>query len=658
MKFVCLFLGLAAASRASTGPLAKVVELLKKLKADTEGDAKTEASQYAEYYEWSRVTVDETEDSIQDGERNEEMHSANKANGEAEAAGANSEVTRLAGEIAAGEQDLQEAKDLKAKQAKDCAAGEKELQDTLDQLIRATAILKRNFDSTALIQGSKIMSIVSGLKTVIAATSLEGSSRSQLSSLLEEADDDDMSPAGAPEGKAYQSKVGAVIDACENLRVEAEDKLRELRRDCAEKAHNSEMTMQKLSDTLEVDNKDLNMNKQNAASATEAAGTATGKLADTQKGLKEDRTYLAEVKSTTDLKHNEQDQRAATRADELKAINKAIEILTAQFSFIQTDSKLGLNKQVRGDVAAVLAKVSSVALQQLANRIEAANDPFVKVRGMIKDMVSKLEKQAAEEATHNAWCNKETKETKAKRDALQAEVDKFSARAAKLEAAIDTLKQEIATLSGETADLEKQVAEATSLRQNEAEQTAKEHAQFLEDIDAVNRATEVLREQFSFVQQPATAVGGDIGGDNSAGASGILGILEVAASDMSKADAEAQATNSENQRVHDELKQKSKTSIAQKNASRKAKESEVSSTESSLQEAKQDADGSTEELEATLTTLDKLRKQCEHKPQTFAERAAKRQSEIEGLKEALRVLNEETAGAGEFLQKRIAVHEA
>jgi len=658
MKSVFLFLGLATAAHVAEGPLAKVVELLKNLKADTEADAKTEAAQYAEYYEWSRVSQDETTDSIQDGERNQESLEAEIENGNAQKSAADSEVSRLATEIAAGEKDLAEAGALKKEQAKDCADGEKELQDTLDQLIRATAILKRNFDSTALIQGSNLMQIVDGLKTVIAATSLEGSSRSQLSSLLEEADDDDMSPAGAPEGKAYQSKVGAVIDACENLRVEAEDKLRELRRDCAEKAHNSEMTMQKLSDKLEVDNKDLNMNKQNSATAAEAVNTASGKLSDVKKNLKEDRAYLSELESTNALKHSEQEQRAATRAQELKAIDKGLEILTAQFSFLQTDSKLGLNKQVRHDVAAVLSKVTSAALTQLANRIEAANDPFGKVRGMIKDMISKLEKQAAEEATHNAWCNKETKETKAKRDALQAEVDKFSARAAKLEAAIDTLKEEIATLSGEVADLEKAMAEATKLRQAESEQTAKEHAQFVEDLDAVNRALEVIRQEFSFVQQPATAVGTDIGSGNAAGTSGIVGILEVAASDMSKADAEAQATNEENERTYKDLMQSSKTAVASKTASRKAKESEVSSTENSLSEAKQDMDGSTEELDATLKTLDKLRKQCEHKPMTFAERAAKRQQEIEGLKEALRVLNEETAGAGEFLQKRIAVHEA
>jgi hypothetical protein len=61
-----------------------------------------------------------------------------------------------------------------------------------------------------------------------------------------------------------------------------------------------------------------------------------------------------------------------------------------------------------------------------------------------------------------------------------------------------------------------------------------------------------------------------------------------------------------------------------------------------------DRDATQTELNAILEYYGKLKERCIAKPETYADRKARREAEIQGLKEALRILETETA----FLQRR------
>merc|ERR1711977_668247 len=89
-------------------------------------------------------------------------------------------------------------------------------------------------------------------------------------------------------------------------------------------------------------------------------------------------------------------------------------------------------------------KLHSFGLMQLAS--VASSDPFVKIRGLIEDMIEKLLKEAQEEATQKAFCDKEmgaSKTSQAQKtatiDKLQARIDGNSATIAELKGAITTL---------------------------------------------------------------------------------------------------------------------------------------------------------------------------------------------------------------------------
>merc|ERR1719441_63070 len=104
----------------------------------------------------------------------------------------------------------------------------------------------------------------------------------------------------------------------------------------------------------------------------------------------------------------------------------------------------------------------------LAQRVEAASmmgeDPFAKIKGLISEMIEKLESDAAKEASHKAFCDKEMKETKAKKEEKESDLDTLGTKIDKATAKIAKLKEEIATLEAELLAIAKAQAEAYEIR--------------------------------------------------------------------------------------------------------------------------------------------------------------------------------------------------
>merc|ERR1719272_2347693 len=92
-------------------------------------------------------------------------------------------------------------------------------------------------------------------------------------------------------------------------------------------------------------------------------------------------------------------------------------------------------------------KLKSDNLAALA--IKMKEDHFVKVRGLIKDMMSKLKADASAEADQKAWCDSEMEKSTSKRDENIGEMEGDLAAKTSAEARIAKLNEEIATLMSE-----------------------------------------------------------------------------------------------------------------------------------------------------------------------------------------------------------------
>merc|ERR1719158_1377068 len=86
------------------------------------------------------------------------------------------------------------------------------------------------------------------------------------------------------------------------------------------------------------------------------------------------------------------------------------------------------------------------------------------------------------------------------------------------------------------------------------------------------------------------------------------------------------------------MKTENKISKATKTAEAKGAESEKKSVANSLEMSKEDQASTSKELDAVNAYIDKLKPECETKVMSYEERKAARDAEIEGLKEALTIL--------------------
>jgi len=262
-------------------------------------------------------------------------------------------------------------------------------------------------------------------------------------------------------------------------------------------------------------------------------------------------------------------------------------------------------------------------------------DPFAKVKGLITDMIATLEKEAEEDASQKAYCDKEMSEATAKKDELTAESDALSTKIAQAKAKSAKLKEEVATLQSELATMSKAKAEADNLRAKEKAAYEKNSAEMKQGIKGVKMALKVLKEYYAKADKAHGAAEG--------AGSGIISLLEVCESDFTKGLTEMTSEEETAAADHEAYTKEYDLSVTTKSQDVKYKGKEAAGLDKAVSELATDLGAVTEELTAVNSSLDKLHEMCDAKAEPYAERKARREAEIAGLKEALTILENETA---------------
>merc|ERR1719327_1040777 len=203
-----------------------------------------------------------------------------------------------------------------------------------------------------------------------------------------------------------------------------------------------ERRQQSLKHMLKAAQESLDEKNKERTVTTEAIATAQGDMTNMNAVLNDDRVYLKDLTIKCELKAKQWDQRSSMRADELSAITQALTVLTGsvatqagkvgeggrsamiqedddlQVSFVQkaavAKTALRLVKKAgvvpaRSDEDLIRSKLISIfrdagkkfkspVLSTLA--LKVAEDPFVKIKGMIQEMIEKLLEEEADEANH------------------------------------------------------------------------------------------------------------------------------------------------------------------------------------------------------------------------------------------------------------------
>merc|ERR1719156_291360 len=654
------------ATAGAVSPVQKVIELLDDCKGKVAKDLAAEASVMEEYTTFCDDESKEKGYAIETSSREIGELGATIEDAKATVLAKTDEMSELGSLLGAKDKELADATGVRSAKKEEFVAAEKELVKSVDECSRAVTALEKGM---AFMQGGKkreakkeLKAVQMALTSVVAAISIDTESTRKLKSFLQQSSADtsnDDLTLRQPQAKqvAYESKTGGIIQTVKDMGAKAEAELSDLRKKEMADTHEFKMLESSLSSEIAHNKEKLGAATKAKAAAEEAQAGAEGDLAETTKTKAADEEYAANLKTECETAAKEWAARQASAKEEMAAIDKAKEILVsgvvafAQVSskrvrsdddaFDESDEKDEVRSKLVKKIQKLGKKFHSFGLMQLAS--VAQSDPFVKIRGLIEDMIAKLLKEAEEEATQKAFCDAEMGKSKTSQAQKTATIDKLQTRIDGAEATIAQLTDDVKTLESEVAAIDSAQAEATSIRTKERADNNAAISDFRQSADAVVAAMGVLKsfyEGSALLQTSAKKSGRpSFGGAKTDAGSGIISVLEVAESDFTRLLAETETAEDAAADAYAKQTEENKVSKATKEADAKAKLSEIKSLKVQLGHSKEDHASTSTELDAVNSYIDKLRPQCEEKAMSYEEKKAKREAEIAGLKEALEILS-------------------
>jgi len=654
-----LLLGVIAAASAVT-PTQKVVQLLEDMVKKGEKEKQAEQVQFAAYSQWCSQEKTATTTRIEEAAEQIEFLDAEITKHIAEIAKLSREITEDEQNIAVFEGDIKAATKVRAIEREDFLATNTDYSESVDALGRAINVLRsqthdRKQAEASFIEIKELMP-PRAKKIVDAFLSQDGE------------DDADHLEVTAPEANAYEFQSQKVIDMLEKLKDKFKNERSTLQKEEADSKHAFNMLLQDLKNSI-TDSTNLRDERTTSrAENMKGKGSKSATKKDTEATKADDEKYLQETTSTCTLKESDFETRQQLRTDELNAISAAIGVLSGPMvagnaqkhlpELAQTATSFvllrrSLSQEPLDDNSRSLrvadylrteaSRLHSPVLSSLALKVQ--DDPFIKIRKMIQDLMHRLLEEANEEAEHKGWCDTELKANELTRKDKTTKVEQLHAKSDELNASIAQLGEQITELTQQVSDLSKASAQATKLRNEEKHENEMAIRDAKEAQNAVASATEILKRFYdraaksTALVQAAPAIFDSPYQGMQGESGGVMGMLEVIQSDFARLEAETESAENQSQAEFEKFIQESDVSKAQKNKDIDHKTAKKSNQESELTNTVADLEGTQKELDTALNYYDKLKPTCIDSGVSYEERVQRREEEIDSLKEALRILS-------------------
>eukprot|EP00444_Apocalathium_aciculiferum_P051925 CAMPEP_0183510470 /NCGR_PEP_ID=MMETSP0371-20130417/10339_1 /TAXON_ID=268820 /ORGANISM="Peridinium aciculiferum, Strain PAER-2" /LENGTH=689 /DNA_ID=CAMNT_0025707297 /DNA_START=46 /DNA_END=2112 /DNA_ORIENTATION=+ len=672
----------AAASIFEAGavtPVEKVVELIVKLQAQVEQEGKDEAAAYDKYACFCKEQVDEKLYSIEQSTAKLEKLSAKIDMLVSEIATLNGEISDLGKNIDAlvtamatkkGKRDAEHATFLAEQADLDGALGA--CRGAIAALTGSKGALAGNAQLEAAFVQMQAVAVSVGAEQEVG----------QLNAIM----------AAGQTPASYQYHANDIITTIESLLAKFTRKKNEVEQtefDVNSAFETRQLSManeKKLAEQDQLEKSALGEEKGEAKSVADA--DKDKESADKAADQNLQKVLVEECETKAKL----WDQRSQTRADELRAMSEAVTSLkkgaapnysanknlvglsqvskqaeapkghwvyVEEAAVAQPASFLQLRRGARGAEASVLAKVrdllsrsadslGSAVLSAAVMKVTLAEDHFVKVRQIIKDLVARLKAEADSERTQKAFCDEATQKAVKKRDSEQSKSEILDAKITSKESDKAQLTEDIATLSEQIAENKKALMEATELRNVESKENQKTLVEAAAGRDAVNNALQILKtfyegaalvqKRSGFVTATSDPEAPDVFDAEYKGSQeaskGIVGMLEVVMSDFERTVATVTSEESDAAEAFGTFKAENGRDTAAKQKSAKAKKGEVADIADALLVSQDGWTWAKHGHAEALKELDKLHSMCVAGEETYEERVAKREQEIAALKDA------------------------
>jgi len=672
----------------------KVIQMLSDMQAKAKTEKADEEVAFSKFNQWCKMESEKLSKSIKKGGAEIESlgSSIDKLTDEAKKLG--QDIGKLNDEIAKHEADIKTRKNQRAKENKAYVAESTDYAESVSALGRAIdAMSKEDYDrpgsAAALLQVSQSSRLPEKAKDVIAA----------FMEYSESSDDDGFGDYAAPEANAYEFQSGGIIGTLKSLLDDFRAQKTKCDKEEANAKHAHDMVIMDLEDAVAGAQKDANAKASQKAAHEQKVALDKKEKASTILVKTEDEGTLKDVTAECTQKKFSFDEKQQLRSDEIEAIGSAIKIMSSSdvSSFIESGASAGQQRMSfaqlrsgsmseaalqgrRHEVHEFITKESmrlrSRSLALLAETLEAS--PFAKVKGLISDMIEKLMKEANEDAEQEGFCDTEMGKSKATRTQLTEDIDSLSASIEDAKSQIMALTESNAELSQGIADINSAMAEATTMRTEEAKKNKETVSDAEAAIKAVDAAIAVLKDFYTKASEATALVQGggmaaqvsrgikmgsdewDALGDgqpqdkghkdgmqtfgdtykgNQDGATGVLAMIDVIRSDFANLASDTKAAEEAGVKAYSDLKVESSKNLAVKSKKMELNEADKAAAQKRLTEDSKDLKSNQEELVAAERYFEKLEAQCIAKGSSYEDRTKARAAEIQSLKEALKMLS-------------------
>lgn len=664
--------------------LKKVMELLGKMVSENTKTMQEEQVLWAERSQWCTDTIQKMGGEIKEDVQAKKNYESAQAKAFSDVEEIGQHLAELQTSIQGWTANQQSSTATRKEEHKEHLAVKQDYEESVSALERAVIIIERSYSANKKIgQGDALLLLQK-------SSDFQSNAASDLVINLLSVSQ----PSG--EAAAYESKSNVVLELLEKTEAEFKNKLHEEVTSELNRKHNYESEMQRLTDLIEGANQATDDQSINLSTRKSDGAKAKENLEVTVDELNADRKDHRQTSQTCDEESKSYKEKQQLRTDEIAAQNKAIEILqsapqaflqsqTVPTSFLQTHSFLQKEMPTMDTDSAKVSMflrhqsslVGGTVLSLLADRI--AEDPFVKVKSMIREMLDKLKKEALGDQTNHQFCVENFSLNKKKKQKYTAQFEKFSASQSENIAKEAQLKEQVGELRAEVTDLNNAVKVATKQRNEEKAINEKSIAEAKDGQDAISHAIEVLEafyEQASkataFLQiqkkaeimnpdpkdpwvmplkedpghTEAMATFGDTYTGNQDKAAGVLGLMQVVLSDLAREESEVKMSEAAASDAHGKFVQQTKVALAKKSTAIDLKSRDADTANSEAADAKSSLSGVKKQMKAADEEYNALRPQCPASAGgtkgevTFEQKQKQRQEEIDSLKMALDMLKQ------------------
>ena len=665
-------------------PVEKVTQLLNQLLAKVEDQGKLEATQYDKYACFCKEQADDKLYSIEKYTKEIELLTAQIGALDSEIA---EKLLVLQGKTTDKENTKSTIATMIANRAIEHETFSKNLDDinaAIDAVGRALAWLKQQKKGVA---DHISLSAVPGLAQVRARASKLASVGS-LSQRLQLA----LSSFERQDPVKYQFHSDAVIRTLEELQTSFKEHAQSLVTDEDSKQNDHDVQVVALESHIRVLTDAIADLNKRLGEATAAKEEAEKLKAEKTADMKAQQNFLGELKAMCETKATNWDQRSKTRAGEITAISEAIRIVEAgvkpnyhvntklnlaqsgrgiqpgaptrasssnSLSFLQRAQRTDNTVPARRAVELLSTAASRLQSSALASLVlNARIDHFVKVRELIKDLITNLEGQKAADEDFASFCETQLADAHTRMESTQTSLEGKDAALASTKASIDQLNQDIENYSNEIEALSHALAEATALRGSEKSTFEKSLADAQEGKAAAEEALKILKDfyesagllQTGYVPPNADRDGktvGDLAPESWEGtysgsqseSHGVIGLMEVILADFERTVTSLQNIEGMSDQEFVEFQTKSQADIATNEENKDTASSDLTEQESSLDTLTKERETLEKTKTAIKAELDNLNGMCVDTGMDVQRRRDARLKEVDALKEALVVLD-------------------